>query len=272
MPILRTAPWDKNEVAKGVIRIRTFNKILWAYPLIVIAAQLLPWEYSLAIGITFVVAGFTKSFRALLLFGFTTLGHLIWFFISQQLATSISNRLLLIILGRFGLLGYIILFVLWERFQPCENRLLQLGNMKEQLKFPLIWRGFDEYVWRFILIFCTLCLAAIVFFCLENNRISIVPYGLLFATINSILEEILWRGFILGRTADFLEEKRALILTSLAFGVYHLSLGFSIWVCLAFAIGGFYMGGCVIKSKGLGASIIMHLFVNMVFVSCDIIF
>ncbi len=97
-------------------------------------------------------------------------------------------------------------------------------------------------------------------------------YGLLFALINSVLEEILWRGFILGRVVDYLGEKQALIVTSFTFGFYHLSLGFSIWICLAFAIGGFYMGGCAIKSKGIGASIIMHIFVNIVFVSLGMIF
>jgi membrane protease YdiL (CAAX protease family) len=117
-----------------------------------------------------------------------------------------------------------------------------------------------------------LCLAVTVWFCFSGGANGVMLYGFLFAVINAFIEEVLWRGFILGRTADFIGEKQALVITSLAFGFYHLSLGFSIWVCLAFAIGGFYMGGCAIKSKGLAAPIIMHLFVNMVFVSCGMIF
>jgi membrane protease YdiL (CAAX protease family) len=144
--------------------------------------------------------------------------------------------------------------------------------MKEQIKFPFIWYGFSDFVWRFILVFCSLCLAVVVFFFSKSVSISIVLFGILFALVNSVLEEILWRGLILGRVVDYLGEKQALIATSIAFGLYHLSLGFSLWICLAFAIGGFYMGGCAVKSKGIGASIIMHIFVNMVFVSSGIIF
>jgi len=143
--------------------------------------------------------------------------------------------------------------------------------MKESLKFPLIWWGFSERVWRFILIFCFLCLIPTILFSLGGNTASSIPYGLFFAVINSILEEVLWRGFILGRVIDYIGEKQGLILSSIAFGFYHLSYGFSIWVCLAFAVGGFYMGGIAIKSRGLLAPIIMHFFVNMAFLSFGII-
>ena len=96
-------------------------------------------------------------------------------------------------------------------------------------------------------------------------------YGLLFALINSFLENTLWRGLILGRMVDFVGEKQALVLSSLAFGFYHLSLGFNVWICLIFSFGGFYMGGCAIKSRGLFAPIAMHFFVNLVFIVSGII-
>ncbi|HCC38066.1 MAG TPA: hypothetical protein DEQ14_10900 [Treponema sp.] len=251
---------------------KSFAKIVWAYPLIMIAGQLLPWEYSLAAGIMFTILGLIEPLRVLLLFGFTMLGHLTWFAIFQCLAENIAHKPWLRILGRFGLMGYIILFAAWEYFQPCGHKYLRFGNMRERLKFPLIWRGFNENIWRFVLVFSALCCTAIVFFCLRNNNFSILVYGLLFAVINSMLEEILWRGFVTGRTVDFLGEKQALVITAITFGFYHLSLGFSVWTCLLFAIGGFYMGGCAIQSKGLGASMIMHILVNLVFVSCGIIF
>ena len=254
-----------------MIEVKQF-KILSIFPLVIIAGQVLPTEYSLAIGTIFAVAGLVKKFRALLLFGFAMLGHLFWIFTSGYFAANIYDRSLLIIVGRFGLIGYIILFVLWRYFQPCDSRYLRLGNLKESLKFPLIWWGFKEYIWRFILIFCISCFAATVFFSIHNNAFSIMLYGFIFALINSLLEGLLWRGLILERVVDFLGEKQALVITSLAFGFYHLSLGFSIWICLVFAIGGFYMGGCAIKSKGLFAPIMMHLFVNMIFVSVGIIF
>ncbi len=174
--------------------------------------------------------------------------------------------------GRAGLMGYIILFALWQIVQPCGNRYIQAGNLKERIRFPLIWRGFREYIWRFVLVFCVLCAAVTVFTYLQTNRTQLILYGLLFAVINSFLEEVLWRGFILARTVDSLGKKQALIVTSLAFGFYHLSLDFSILSCLAFSVGGFYMGGTAIQSKGIFASISMHLAVNMFFVSLGLIF
>lgn len=177
---------------------KSFHRVLWAYPLIMVAAQLLPWEFSLALGVVLIIFGFIKPFRVLLLFGFTVAGHLLWFSVFEYLAAQAVDEPWLSILGRMGLTGYIVLLAAWERLQPCTNRYLRLGAAKETLKFPLIWLGFNEYVWRFLLIFCTLCLALLVIFATRFDSFSMIPYGLLFAFINAVLEEILWRGLILG--------------------------------------------------------------------------
>jgi len=239
--------------------------------LIVIAAQLLPIWYSFVLGIIFAALGLTKRFRVLLLFGLIILGHLFWFVASQYLTENISNVSLVTVLVRFGLIGYIILFAIWAYFQPCIGY-IKLGHINENIKFPLIWWGFNERIWRFVLIFCSLFFISTIFFYFSGNLFKVITYGLSFAIVNSILEEVLWRGFILGRLVDYIGEKQGLIISSIAFGFYHLSLGFPIWVCLVFAIGGFYIGGIAIKSKGILAPIIMHFFVNMAFVSFGIIF
>jgi len=188
------------------------------------------------------------------------------------LTATVSNPSLLLVLNRFGLLGYIILFAIWARAQPCVGY-LKLGDMKERLKAPFIWWGADEYVWRFVLIASSLWVVpAIVFNVLHGNLMEFMPYALLFAVINPVLEGVIWRGFILGRVVDYVGEKQGLVLSSLAFGLYHLSLGFYIWICLVFAVGGFYMGGIAIKSKGFLAPTIVHFFVNLALISFGIIF
>jgi len=234
--------------------------------------QLLPVEYSVVIGVACIAFGFTKRFRVLLLFGLTTFGYLFWLFAVQYLTANISNAPLLILLNRLGLIGYVILFAIWSRLEPCVTYLKQ-GSMKETLQAPLIWWGKQEYIWRFVLIICALwAVPAIVFSFLHGNIIAFLPYTLLFAMINPILEGVIWRGFILGRVVDYLGEKQGLILSAFSFGLYHLSLGFSIWLCLLSAIGGFYMGGLAIKSKGFLAPTIVHFFVNLALVSFGIIF
>jgi membrane protease YdiL (CAAX protease family) len=254
------------------MNVKFFNIVLWCFPLIIIAIQLLPVEYSFVVGIAFFTFGLTKRFRVFLLFGLTTFGYLFWLFTVQYLTTIVSNAPLLVVLNRLGLVGYIIVFAIWLRIEPCIGY-LKKGNMKETLKAPLIWWGNNEYVWRFVLIVCSLwAVPAIVFTFLHGTIIEFMPYALLFVIINPIIEGVVWRSFILGRVVDYIGEKQGLIISSVAFGLYHFSLGFSIWICLLFAIGGFYMGGIAIKSKGFLAPTIVHIFVNLALVSFGIIF
>jgi len=248
------------------------NILLWCYPLIIIAVQLLPVEFSLVAGVIFVALGFTKRLRFFFLFGLTTFGYLLWLFAVYELSAIVENTLLLVVLNRLGLIGYIILFAIWARIEPCAAY-LQKGSMKETLRAPLIWWGNDEYVWRFVIIVCSLwAVPTIIFTVLHGNIIEFMPYTLLFAIINPVFEGIIWRGFILGRVVDYIGEKQGLVVSSIAFGLYHLSLGFSIWVCLMFAVGGFFMGGLAIKSKGFLAPTIVHFFVNLALISFGIIF
>jgi len=174
--------------------------------------------------------------------------------------------------GRLWLVVPIALLLVLERFRPSDSRFLRLGNTKETLCVPLIWQGIREPVWRFTLIFCGLWLVVSAVFWPNGVPADFLLYGLVFSAVNSILEEILWRGLLLSRAVDWLGEIYGLILSSLAFGFYHLTLGFSVLTCLFFTVGGFYLGGAAIRSKGLLAPIIMHFFVNMAFVSLDMIF
>ena len=248
------------------------NILLWCFPLVVIAMQLLPKEYSLIMGIAFVSLGIAKQFRVLLLFGLTVLGYLVWLSTVQYFTATISDPSLLLVLNRLGLIGYILLFAVWSRVEPCVSY-LKLGSTKETLKAPLIWWGANEYVWRFVLIVCSLWFVpTIIFTFLHGNIFAFMPYALLFAVINPVLEGVLWRGYILGRMVDYIGEKQGLVVSSLAFGFYHLSLGFSVWLCLLSAIGGFYMGGIAIKSKGFLAATIVHVFVNLALISFGLIF
>jgi len=254
------------------ITLKSSHIALWCFPLAVLAVQLLPPESILVGGIVFSAFGFTKRFRVLLLFGFMCLGHLFWLFTAQYFTATLSNVPLSIVLNRFGLLGYVLLFAVWARVSPCVGY-LKLGSMNETLKAPFIWRGRDESVRRFMLIACSAWIApAIVFTFLHGDLIRFMPYALLFALVNPILEGVVWRGLILGRAVSYVGEEQGLFLSSLAFGIYHLSLGFSIWACLLIAVGGFYMGGIAVKSRGFFAATLLHICVNLALISFGIIF
>ena len=182
---------------------------------------------------------------------------------------------LAVILSRFGLIGYIFIFsILLLLIKPNLN-LFHIGNFKRTIRFPLIWSGHADPIWRFLLIFCGICLASFPAIMIGGGgelTTRLIGYGLLFALVNSILEEIIWRGFILGRLVDITGEKIGLLVSSFAFGFYHYSLGFPLYVCLLFSIGGFYMGGAALKSKGLSAGVMMHFVMNLLFVFGGFIF
>lgn len=200
-------------------------------------------------------------------------GYLLWAAVVPMLSGLTDNPYFAVILGRFGLLGYLILFAVWRVLFRPETKLFAAGDALGTIQFPLIWKGRREPVWRFILIFCSMCLVPMVVAVATSAPAgNIILYGLLFSLINASLEEMLWRGFILERLVGLAGEKQGLVISALAFGLYHLSLGFSVWACLVFAVGGFYMGGVTIRARGLLPAFAMHVFVNMIFVLFGMIF
>lgn len=249
------------------------DKLFLFFPVLIFLSQIIPNDFLIISGILCTVVGRIKKLSFFILFGCMAIGHWIWILFSGFLESIVTNEYWLDILDRFGLAGYIALFLIWDHFQPIDNRYFHWGNLKGSLHFPLIWSGYKEPLWRFSLVFFVICsgTAFFLYFTKPINYITIL-YGLLFTVINAILEEFIWRGFVLGKLVDSVGEKQALILSALAFGFYHISLDFTIGACLIFSIGGFYMGGSAIKSRGLFIPILMHILVNIIFVFAGIIF
>ena len=245
------------------------NLAVWALPILFIVVQCLPEHIGMSIVcVLFLLSILLKSTRgATLLLAFSICGYFVWLYISPLISAAIGHTMLGQTLARFALVGYIVIFALWDIFSKRKAAYLSIGKAKEIIRFPFIWRGYKEPIWRFTLIFCCICvipLCAGIFSC--RPALELLGYGVLFSVVNAFLEEIIWRGMILSHAVSLVGEKHALIITSLAFGLYHISLGFPIWVCLIFAVGGIYMGGTAIVSKGLLAPFFMHILVNLIFV------
>ncbi len=254
---------------------KTQSPFIWFFPLTMLLVQLLPLPACLLLGAVLALAALParRARGLLLLCGFAALGHVAWFYFSNIF---LANFWLLseaaAIWGRFGLLGYIALFALWQLSAPAKQNLLHPGNPKAEIRFPLVWKGHPEPIWRFVLIFCAACLAGFVLLILwRQPRGQALAAGLLFTLVNATLEELLWRGFLLSRALDFAPESLALAATSLAFGFYHLSLGYPLPLCLLFAVGGFYFGGAALRSRGLVAPWLMHLAVNLLMVAAGML-
>lgn len=178
-----------------------------------------------------------------------------------------------VVLSRLALAGYLAPFLLWLLLEPQKLCAFRFGDVHATIRMPFIWYGFKDNVLRVSAVFSLLCLvpAGAVFYG-KQISVSVLWAGLAFAAINSVLEELLWRGLILSRTTRLCGDRLGLAVMSLAFGLYHYPLGFSIPVCLLFSLGGVYFGGIALRSKGLLLGTVMHISMNMLFVAIGIIF
>ena len=98
------------------------------------------------------------------------------------------------------------------------------------------------------------------------------PWLLLFSVSNAFMEELIFRGLFLEKYSQFLGEKRALLLVSLIFAVFHvvllpfmelsMMLGFT---CFLF-IQGYVWGYILQKTGSLWGSILAHAFSDILFV------
>lgn len=183
-------------------------------------------------------------------------------------------RELIIACSRLSLFGYIVPFLLYAKVNKTTTNYIAKGSFTENICFPLIWVGLKDPIWRFILIAsCTVILSfSFVIDFKQDGLYRLLWFGIWFALINSVLEEILWRGLILNRFVDLLGEKWGLVAVSLGFGMYHYSLGFPWIVCALFSIFGMMLGGIAIRSKGLLPVIILHFIMNILFVLSGLIF
>ncbi|MDQ0090740.1 membrane protease YdiL (CAAX protease family) [Paenibacillus anaericanus] len=179
-----------------------------------------------------------------------------------------------IVVSRFSLLLFVLPFYIMSRFQSSDISYISVGSFRNNIYFPFIWKGKKDPVWRFLLIGAGIIIISFSFMIdfKAVNFQSLVMYALCFALINSILEEILWRGYILGRLVGVLGEQLGLVISSLGFGLYHYSLGFPWSVCFLFSLFGMLMGGVTIKSKGLLPVISLHFVMNIMFALSGIIF
>jgi membrane protease YdiL (CAAX protease family) len=220
------------------------------------------------------------SFKIIVLF---LIGYTISHFLREAInavfySEGVPNEVRIII-SRFSIVAYILPFLFLGPQRVFTSEVIRIGNLRASISFPFIWHGKEDPIWRFLVIFAVITVVGSSFFIysftsnLNSSSIRILLYyGLIFSLVNSILEEWVWRGVILNQYVKWSGKVYGLIVTSLLFGMSHYDLGFSVWVCLAFSVGGFFLGGTAIRSNGIVASILMHIYMNLIFVVTGMIF
>lgn len=171
-----------------------------------------------------------------------------------------------VILSRLSLIGMLIWFII---IRDKKTKYLAVGQWNNRIYFPFILKGpISDPIWRFLLIFIAVTLMIFIWM-IDWSRPdlgSLVLYAVCFAFINAVLEELLWRGYILSRYVQVVGEVRGIIIAGIGFGFYHLHLGFSWWICLLFALFGMMMSATAVRSQGLLPVMVMHFTMNILFV------
>ncbi|WP_246059772.1 CPBP family intramembrane glutamic endopeptidase [Paenibacillus lautus] len=174
-----------------------------------------------------------------------------------------------IILSRLSLILFVLPFALAAMLTREKPLYLARGTWRTTIYFPWIFKGpIKDPIWRFMFIFLLIICGIFSFFIdwRQPHFLVLIGYALSFALINAVLEELLWRGYILSHFVSGFGELKGLVIAGVTFGLYHYHLGFSWPVCLLFSIFGIMMGGVAIRSKGLVPVMVMHFIMNVLFV------
>ncbi|MFC7786393.1 CPBP family intramembrane glutamic endopeptidase [Rossellomorea sp. GCM10028870] len=92
---------------------------------------------------------------------------------------------------------------------------------------------------------------------------SLFLFAIGFTILNAILEELIWRGIMLSSLERNVSVLYAVTVTSLGFGLLHLSIGIPVLLSLLFSFGGLFYAIVVLKTDSLYPSIAFHMVMNM---------
>ncbi|CAH0305580.1 type II CAAX endopeptidase family protein [Peribacillus sp. Bi134] len=92
---------------------------------------------------------------------------------------------------------------------------------------------------------------------------TVLLFGILFAIINATLEEVIWRGIMLSSLKRNVSTFYAVVITSIGFGLLHISIGIPVLISLLFSFGGLFYAIVVLKSDSIYPSIVFHIVINL---------
>jgi uncharacterized protein len=84
-----------------------------------------------------------------------------------------------------------------------------------------------------------------------------------FTILNATLEELIWRGVMLSSLIRNTSVTYAVTVTSIGFGLLHLSIGIPLLLSLLFSFGGLFYSIVVLKTDSIYPSIAFHMVMNM---------
>jgi membrane protease YdiL (CAAX protease family) len=174
---------------------------------------------------------------------------------------------------------FILVPFLWYNIVNRSNFKQMLFNLKLRKKGvdeAILW-GIITMIFAFVIIILIgVIMIYIGFNPAESSNIPelesyfSLPLILILITIQPIGEEIFFRGFLLDKINSIAGKEVAIIITSILFGVAHLSFG-NIYPAFMTAVVGLLLAVLIIKTKNLYSAITAHILFNLVSFSFYII-
>jgi uncharacterized protein len=92
---------------------------------------------------------------------------------------------------------------------------------------------------------------------------SLFLFAIGFTILNATMEELIWRGVMLSSLKRNVSVLYAVTVTSLGFGLLHLSIGIPLLLSLLFSFGGIFYAIVVLKTDCIYPSIAFHMVMNV---------
>lgn len=92
---------------------------------------------------------------------------------------------------------------------------------------------------------------------------SLFLFAIGFTILNATLEELIWRGVMLSSLKRNVSILYAVTVTSVGFGLLHLSIGIPLLLSLLFTFGGLFYAIVLLKTDSIYLSIAFHMVMNM---------
>lgn len=169
------------------------------------------------------------------------------------------------------LILFILFPILWYYLvngKDFKNILIQIKLKKENINNSILWSIITVIIIFIIIAIIGISLQFFGFDLTDSSNIPqlelyfSIPTILILIVIQPIGEEIFFRGFLLDKFNNLFGKTLAIILTSLLFGIAHLSYG-NVYPAVLTSIIGIILAILVIKTNNLYSAIFAHVIFNV---------
>lgn len=222
--------------------------------------------FVLLIGLFLIIVFFKEENR---LFGWMIisffLGNLLLGYMDTFIESFHLSPFLLIMMSQLLLLIPILMisFVV-KQFNQEITPYFHRPNFTEEIQLPFkIVFSFRRFVLIFGLI-AVLFLGITLQF--QKDGLHWLPFLLilLFALVNAIFDEILWRGILLPKLIRHTNQPIGIVITSIAFGINTTMFGFSAMICMIYIFLGFMLAFLTVKAQSVFPAMIAHTYVTTI--------